>query len=92
MTLNGNNIAEALIARGLAMALRHRQDDHNRSSAYDNLLVAEDKALKAQKGLHSDKEPAPVRIIDASENAAKAKGHLPYLVRSGDLNAVVDYW
>lgn len=38
--LNGDqNIAEAMISRGLAQVIRHRKDDDNRSSKYDSLLV-----------------------------------------------------
>jgi staphylococcal nuclease domain-containing protein 1 len=32
---NGTNLAEALIENGLAKALRHRQDDEQRSSSYE---------------------------------------------------------
>ena len=35
------NIAEALISKGLAYCLRHRQDDDQRSSQYDELMTAE---------------------------------------------------
>lgn len=38
--INGDqNIAEALISRGLAQVIRHKKDDENRSSKYDVLLV-----------------------------------------------------
>lgn len=36
-----SNIAEALISKGLAYCLRHRQDDDQRSSQYDELMAAE---------------------------------------------------
>lgn len=35
------NIAEALISKGLAYCLRHKQDDDQRSSQYDELMAAE---------------------------------------------------
>ncbi|KAJ3332315.1 hypothetical protein HDU76_000645 [Blyttiomyces sp. JEL0837] len=90
--LNGEqNIAEALISRGLATALRHRKDDDNRASNYDALLLAEDRAIKAQKGLHSTKEPPVVRVNDASETAAKAKQFLPFMQRSGTVAGVVEF-
>ena len=38
-----SNMGEAIVSKGLAGVLRHRQDDDNRSSAYDQLLVAEDR-------------------------------------------------
>lgn len=37
------NIAEQLIEKGLATALRHRRDDESRSSEYDKLMAAEQK-------------------------------------------------
>jgi staphylococcal nuclease domain-containing protein 1 len=38
--LNGSqNVAEAMVSRGLAQVIRHRRDDDNRSSKYDSLLV-----------------------------------------------------
>lgn len=38
--LNGDqNIAEAMVSRGLAQVIRHKKDDDNRASNYDSLLV-----------------------------------------------------
>ena len=64
VTIGGINIAEALISKGLATALRHRQDDDQRSSHYDDLLAAESRASKNGKGLHSKKEPPIHRVAD----------------------------
>ena len=66
VTIGGINIAEALISKGLATALRHRQDDDQRSSQYDDLLAAESRASKNGKGLHSKKEPPIHRVADIS--------------------------
>ncbi|RKO88087.1 hypothetical protein BDK51DRAFT_30426 [Blyttiomyces helicus] len=88
---SGKNIAELLVARGLADVLRHRRDDDNRSSQYDQLLLAADRALKAQKGIHSPKEPPTHRISDASVNANKARQFLPFLQRSGAVSGHVDF-
>ncbi len=82
--VNNKNISESLISRGLASVARHKRDDNDRSSCYDQLLLAEDKAVEAQKGIHSTKETPVSRIVDASENANKAKSFLSYLVRSGE--------
>ena len=38
-----SNMGEALVSKGLAGVIRHRQDDDNRASAYDQLLMAEDR-------------------------------------------------
>ncbi|KAG2208754.1 hypothetical protein INT47_007853 [Mucor saturninus] len=88
---SNHNIAEQLIVRGLATAIRHRKDDDNRSHCYDQLLVAERKAEEEKKGLHSPKEQPVVRIVDASENAAKSRQFLTFLKRSGKVHAVVDF-
>ena len=46
--------------------LRHRQDDDQRSSHYDELLAAETRAIKNAKGLHSKKETPIHRVADLS--------------------------
>ncbi|TPX39996.1 hypothetical protein SeMB42_g01617 [Synchytrium endobioticum] len=92
ITVDSNvNIAESLISKGLAVTLRHRKDDENRASNYDQLLIAEERASKAQKGLHSPKDPPSYRIVDASENATKSKQFLPFLSRAGMVNGVVEH-
>ncbi|KTF78279.1 hypothetical protein cypCar_00009005 [Cyprinus carpio] len=60
------NIAEALISKGLATVIRYRQDDDQRSSLYDELLAAEARAIKNGKGLHSKKEVPIHRVADIS--------------------------
>ncbi|CAB5297965.1 unnamed protein product [Rhizophagus irregularis] len=85
------NAAEALLERGLAHIIRHRRDDEDRSSFYDQLMIAEQKAQNSTKGIHSPKDPPVYRIIDASENAAKAKQFLNSLQRAGRVPGVVDY-
>lgn len=35
------NVAEQLIEKGLATAVRHRRDDEDRSPDYDKLMAAE---------------------------------------------------
>ena len=46
----GVNVAEALVSKGLATVVRYAADNDQRSSKYDDLLAAEDKALKSKKG------------------------------------------
>ena len=62
-----SNIAEALISKGLATCLRHRQDDDQRSSCYDDLMAAEARALKNAKGVHSKKDAPIHRVADVSQ-------------------------
>ncbi|TPX59628.1 hypothetical protein PhCBS80983_g02339 [Powellomyces hirtus] len=91
VTQGQKNLAEVLVGRGLADIIRHRKDDDNRSSQYDQLLVALDRAQTAQKGIHSAKEAPLLRISDASANFGKAKQFFPFLQRAGNVAGVVDY-
>lgn len=88
---NNKNIAEALVLKGLASVIKHRRDDNNRSSYYDSLLLAEESAKALELGIHSTKDLPIYRMIDASLNQAKAKGHLGQLQRSGVIKGVVEY-
>ena len=58
------NIAEALVSKGYATVVRYRQGDDQRSSDYDTLLSAEDRAEKKQSGLHSKKGAPLHRVAD----------------------------
>ncbi|KAI8817141.1 uncharacterized protein EV422DRAFT_256727 [Fimicolochytrium jonesii] len=91
VTQGSKNLAELLVSRGLADIIRHRKDDDNRSSQYDSLLIALDRAQKAQKGIHSPKDAPLHRISDASATVNKAKQFFPFLQRSGTVAGVVDY-
>jgi staphylococcal nuclease domain-containing protein 1 len=85
------NIAEALISKGLATVLWHKQDDDQRSSCYDDLLAAETRANKNGKGLHSKKDVPTHRIADLSGDVNKSRQFLPFLQRAGKSNAVVEF-
>jgi staphylococcal nuclease domain-containing protein 1 len=85
------NIAEALISKGLAYCLRHKQDDDQRSSQYDELMAAEARAIKNGKGVHSKKEPVPHRVAELSTDPTKAKQFLPFLQRAGKTVALVEF-
>lgn len=91
VTIGGINTAEALVSKGLATAIRYRQDDDQRSSHYDELLAAEARAIKNGKGLHSKKEVPIHRVADISGDTQKAKQFLPFLQRAGRSEAVVEY-
>jgi len=60
------NVAEALVSKGLATVVRYRQGDDQRSSCYDDLLKAEDRAEKKAVGVHSKKESPIIRVADIS--------------------------
>lgn len=86
------NIGEALISKGLAKAVRHRQDDEQRSSHYDDLLTAEQQAEKRGLGLFS-KDTGLQRIVDMTgdSNKERVKGLLNVLQRNGRMEGVVEF-
>ncbi|XP_057313006.1 staphylococcal nuclease domain-containing protein 1-like [Hydractinia symbiolongicarpus] len=91
VTVGEINIAEMLISKGLATCLRHRADDDLRSSCYDELLSAESRALKNNKGLHNKKDPPAHRIADLSGDAGKSRQYLPFMQRAGRSQAIVEF-
>ncbi|KAK2563698.1 Staphylococcal nuclease domain-containing protein 1 [Acropora cervicornis] len=91
VTIGGVNVAEALISKGFATVLRHRQDDDQRSSCYDELLSAETRAVKNAKGLHSKSDRPIHRVADLSGEPAKAKQFLPFLQRAGRSLGIVEF-
>ena len=58
------NVAEAMVSKGLATVVRYRQNDDQRSSAYDALHAAENKAAKSMKGVHAKKDIPIHRVND----------------------------
>lgn len=89
--IGDTNVAEALVSKGLATVVRYRQDDDQRASCYDNLLSAEAKAIKSNKGLHNKKDIPIHRIADLSGDVSKAKSFLPFLQRAGRTEGVVEF-
>lgn len=87
----GVDLGELLLQRGLATVLRHRAGDEDRSPDWDKLMAYESEAITAQKGVHSGKELAGPKYVEASENATKAYGFLTTLKRQGRTPAVVDF-
>lgn len=77
--------------RGFATVVRYSADNDQRSSHYDDLLAAEDKAIKGSKGLHDKKNVPTRRIADLSGDVAKSKQFLPFLQRAGKMQAVVEF-
>lgn len=86
------NVAEMLVLRGFATVVRHRNDDDERSLRYDDLVQAEQRAIKGKKGVQNKDKPAPAHHVnDVSANAQKSRQILPFLQRAGRSHAVVDY-
>ncbi|UJR27196.1 hypothetical protein I4U23_008492 [Adineta vaga] len=86
------NLGEALISKGLAKAVRHRQDDEQRSSYYDDLLTAEQQAEKRAVGLFSNGNGLQ-RIVDMTgdTNKERAKSSLNVLQQKGRMEGVVEF-
>lgn len=91
VTCGKTNIAEALVARGLARVIKYRQNDDQRSSHYNLLQVAESKAEKSQHGLHAKKDIPVHRLVDLSNDPSKAKAFLTSLKRAQGIKAVVEF-
>ncbi|KAI4470620.1 ebna2 binding protein [Holotrichia oblita] len=89
VTIGGVNVAEALVSKGLATVVRYRQDDDHRSSHYDDLLAAETKASKSQKGIHAKKDIPTHRVIEI--DAVKSKQYLPSFQRANRVDAIVEF-
>lgn len=92
VNFGGQNVAEALVQKGLATLVKYRQDDDKRSSKYDDLLTAEAQAIKGQKGLHSKKERASIRINDLTVDHSRIKHqYLPSWTRALRSEACVEF-
>lgn len=94
VTFGGQNVAEALVSKGLATVIRYRQDDDQRSTRYDDLLAAEAQAAKQQKGVHAKKDIPVHRINDltvAPDSARIKHQYLPSWQRALRTEATVEF-
>jgi len=91
VVIGGINVAEALVSRGLATVVRYAADNDQRSSSYDELLQAEDKAIKSAKGLHDKKNAPKHKVNDMTGNLTKCKTFFPSLQRAGKLTGIVEF-
>jgi len=73
VTEKGKNIGLLLVEAGWASVIRHRKDDTDRASNYDELLAAQEKAKEEGKGMWSGKPQKAKQYTDLSDNAQKAK-------------------
>jgi staphylococcal nuclease domain-containing protein 1 len=88
---NDKNIALLMVENGWVQVVRHRRDDPDRSSIFDELLVAEEEAKKDQRGMWNP-EPASAKVYeDISETSTKAKQRFTLLSRQKRIPAVVDF-
>merc|ERR1712088_149484 len=83
--------AEALVSKGLASVVRYAAGNDQRSSKYDELLMAEQKAEKSGKGMFDKKNIPTHRVSDMSGNPVKCKQFLPFLQRAGRMSGLVEF-
>lgn len=88
-----NNVAIALVANGLASAMKHRGDDQDRSLYYDDIIQAEAAAARDKKGIHGDVTPPTRHINDVSQSSAQAqaKSIFTMIQRAGRHQGVVQH-
>ena len=91
VTIGGVNVAEALVSKGYASVVRYAAGNDQRSSKYDELLMAEQKAEKSGKGMFDKKNIPTHRVSDMSGNPVKCKQFLPFLQRAGRMSGLVEF-
>ncbi|CDK27197.1 unnamed protein product [Kuraishia capsulata CBS 1993] len=87
---NGKSLSSLVVSSGYATVIRHRRGDEDRSPDWDSLIEEEATSIKDKKGIHG-KAPKPERIVDASENAARAKQYLTTLQSKTSIPALVEH-
>lgn len=88
---NDKDVSEQLVRKGFCEVVRFRADDNNRPANYDDLVAAEEAAKDEKLGLHNEKEPVPLRVIDVTQDGVKARQFLTFLKRGGKMDAVVEF-
>ncbi|KAM7532824.1 hypothetical protein Aperf_G00000129155 [Anoplocephala perfoliata] len=89
--MDGTNVGEALVLRGLATVMRYRNPLDSRARDYDALLKAEGIAEKRQVGLfEKKKEPRVHKIIEIGLNV-KSQSYLHTLQRREKVDALVEF-
>lgn len=86
-----HNVAVDLVAAGYASVVSHGPNEP-RSQEFQQLIIAEKSAQKAQKGIHAPKSKISLtRFIDLTQqDAAKSQPHLHGL-KKGKVSAIVEY-
>lgn len=84
-----SNMAELLLLKGLATAVRHKKDEE-RASNYESMLAMEQKAKEGKHGLFSDKDPPPHRVNDLTQaKQSRISQFLPFLQRAEKMKCLV---
>lgn len=90
---NGKDVGLNIVEKGWAGVIKHKGTNIlDRSPIWDDLVAAETDATTAQKGIHNKKKSSGTfKMVDASENAARARSFVSSFERQGSINGVVDY-
>lgn len=89
--LKDRNILVDLLEEGLARVAFHG-GDQPRSRDYQALIIAQNRAAKAGKGIHSSTQKARTNVNDLSrQGEAKAAQYFGFLKRAGRTHAVVQH-
>lgn len=93
--VNDRNLAEGLIAQGLA-EVNHGRSSDDRSAYYDLLLDAERMAKEKKVGKHSSRPPTALTPADCQDLASpdsreRAKAFLPALQRDPRVRGIILY-
>lgn len=86
------NASEALVSKGYASVTKYMSDDSQRASNFDELLKAEQNALKSKdtKDKEKLKDFTPLKVVDLCNDATRAKQLYPFLSRTRK-DAVVEF-
>ncbi|RKP17694.1 hypothetical protein ROZALSC1DRAFT_30539 [Rozella allomycis CSF55] len=85
------NVNALLLEKGLGYLQRHSHEDQERSSFYDDLVLAQEKAIKAAIGVHKEGELPSLRIVEASTNSSKARTLLSMFKRQGSTTGIIEH-
>lgn len=88
-TANGTNLSDDIVSFGYASVIRHRKGD-DKPDYWDSLVESETQAIKGKRGIHG-KAPEPEKLVDASENAMKAKPYLFSFQNRSKISGIVEH-
>lgn len=88
-TSDGKNINEDIVSNGYATVIRHKRGEI-KPDYWDGLIETESMAIRAKKGLHG-KAPPSETLVDASENALRAKPYLFSFQNRNKISGIVDH-
>lgn len=89
-TSDGKNINEDIVANGYASVIRHRRGEV-KPDYWDGLIEIESMATKGKKGIHGKVPSSSGNLVDASENAMRAKPYLFSFQNRNKISGVVDH-